>query len=81
QNKTSSNSETGKRYINHIEQNHDILLFVREYRIRDGYSSPYLFLGKAKHISHSGSKPINIVWELEKEMPPRFLEDNLSLAN
>lgn len=41
-----------------------ILLFVRENKNTDGISSSYCFLGPAKYVSHSGSKPINITWKL-----------------
>ena len=81
QNKTSDTSPTARRYIHHKKLKQDILLFVRDHRIRDGYASPFLFIGKANYVSHSGSRPMSIVWELENEMPARFLEENLNLAN
>ena len=81
QNKTSDISPTAQRYIHHKKLGQDILLFVRDHRKRDGYVSPFLFLGKANYVSHLGSRPVSIVWELEKEMPARFLEENLNLAN
>jgi superfamily II DNA or RNA helicase len=81
QNKTSDTSPTAYRYINHEKLGNDVLLFVREYRNRDGHASPFLFMGKAKYISHTGSRPVSFVWELEAPMPARFLEENLNLAN
>lgn len=81
QNKTSDTSRTAYRYIHHEELGNDVLLFVREYKTKDGHASPFLFMGKAKYISHSGSKPVSFVWELEAPMPARFLEENLNLAN
>ena len=81
QNKTSMTSPTAIRYINHKELDNEVLLFVREFRIKDGHASPFIFMGKAEHISHSGSKPVSFVWELEDPMPARFLEENLNLAN
>ena len=38
----------------------------------DGVSSSYCFLGPAKYVSHSGSKPINITWQLLYKMPARL---------
>lgn len=77
QNKTSDVSPTALRYINHRRTGNDVLLFVREYKKMDGYASPFIFLGKANYVSHSGSKPVGFIWELEEKMPPRFLEENL----
>ncbi|PKM58213.1 MAG: NgoFVII family restriction endonuclease [Firmicutes bacterium HGW-Firmicutes-3] len=81
QNKTSDTSPTAHRYIHHEELGNDVLLFVREYKTRDGHASPFLFMGKAKYVSHTGSRPVSFVWELETPMPARFLEENLNLAN
>jgi len=81
QNKISDTSPTAIRYINHKKLGNDVLLFVREYRTKDGHASPFLFMGKAQYVHHSGSKPVSFVWELEEKMPARFLEENLNLAN
>ncbi|WP_369693590.1 DUF3427 domain-containing protein [Lentibacillus sp. CBA3610] len=66
-------SKTAKRYINHRKNNHQIMLFVREYKKENGYTSPYIFLGTAEYVQHSGSKPMNFVWRLRREMPPMFV--------
>lgn len=31
----------------------------------DGRTPPDTFLGQATYVSHTGSKPMNIVWKLE----------------
>ena len=62
-------SRTSERYINHKKRNHQIALFVREYKKENGYAAPYVFLGTADHVSHSGSKPMSFVWRLKEEMP------------
>lgn len=69
QSTTSTESATGKRYLNGSST---ILLFVRENKNTDGISSSYCFLGPAKYVSHSGSKPINITWKLLYKMPARL---------
>lgn len=69
QSRTSVESETGQRYINHISRGSKIALFVREYKKQDGLSSPYVYLGEAEYVSHSGSMPISFVWKLKEEMP------------
>ncbi|AXF58018.1 DUF3427 domain-containing protein [Salicibibacter kimchii] len=73
QSTVTPSSKTAKRYINHRENNHHIMLFVREYKKLNGYTSPYIFLGTADYVQHSGSKPIDFVWRLRREMPPMFV--------
>jgi superfamily II DNA or RNA helicase len=69
QSRVAEGSKIAERYIHHRNRNHQIALFVREYKKENGYTSPFVFLGTADHISHSGSKPMSFVWELREEMP------------
>lgn len=66
---TSLASKTGQRYVNGTST---VLLFVRETKEDDFGTSPYLFLGPAKYVSHQGEKPIAITWRLEHTMPIDF---------
>ena len=70
QSTTSSSSPTGKRYINHEHMGNKILLFVREFKKVENKAEPYIFLGTARYVSHEGSRPMSILWELDHEMPP-----------
>ena len=72
QSRTSIESPTGQRYINHIKTNNNILLFVRENKSEDSVTSPYIYLGPADIVRYSGSKPINIVWKLRNKLPARI---------
>jgi superfamily II DNA or RNA helicase len=69
QSRVAEGSKTAGRYINHNKRNHQIALFVRDYKKENGYTSPFVFLGTAEHVSHSGSKPMSFVWRLKEEMP------------
>ena len=73
QNGTSENSKTGQRYRN---SKSNVVLFVREKK-----GLPYIYLGKGHIISHHGSKPMSIVWELEKSMPQWVLEKSSVIRN
>ncbi|MEO6487131.1 MAG: DUF3427 domain-containing protein [Thermoanaerobaculia bacterium] len=68
--RTSTDSPTGQRYVNHLARGSRVILFVRENR-RDerDVSAPYLCLGPARHVSHKSDRPMQIVWELERPMP------------
>ena len=69
QSKIAETSETAKRYITHRKSDHQIVLFVREYKKENGYTSPFVFLGTVDYVKSSGSKPVSFVWELREEMP------------
>ncbi|MEV7300013.1 DEAD/DEAH box helicase [Streptomyces clavifer] len=70
QNSTSETSATGIRYQTHAEKGTTVLLFVRRYKKTDiGGPQPWILLGPAKYVSHKGSKPMGITWDLEHQMP------------
>ncbi|WLD93801.1 DUF3427 domain-containing protein [Alkalihalobacillus sp. AL-G] len=73
QSSISPSSNTGQRYIHHRENNHQIALFIREYKKENGYTSPFIFLGTADYVKHTGEKPINFTWRLRREMPPMLV--------
>lgn len=74
QSTTSAESPTGQRYLHHRQQSYTPLLFVREHKtLPTGLAAPYSFLGPADYFSHTGSRPISIVWKLRHAMPARLL--------
>ncbi len=74
QNKTSPDTDAGKRYIHHIEEGSQVLLFVRETKNDEyGITEPFTFLGPVQYIRHEGSKPMSIIWKLDEPIPPRFI--------
>ncbi len=74
QSTTSADSRTGQRYIHHRQQGYTPLLFVREHKEQaGGLAAPYAFLGPAEYVSHSGSRPISIVWRMRHPIPIRLL--------
>ena len=73
QSTTREDSPTGRRYQEHAERDWRILLFVREKkRTATGVTMPYVFLGPVRYVEHEGEKPMRIIWELERAMPPGF---------
>ncbi len=81
QNATAPESPKGLSYINHGTQQKVILLFVREQNDDEfGFTMPYVFLGAADYIKSSGSKPMNIEWELKEPMPAYIWKESGKLA-
>jgi len=74
QNKTSDHTPTGKRYINHKSMGSKVLLFVREKKTDDLGAMPYTFLGTASYVSHTGNKPMNVIWHLDYPVPAKYLK-------
>jgi superfamily II DNA or RNA helicase len=70
QSTTSASSPVGERYIHHEERGSKVLLFVREFNKVGQITEPYIFLGTARYLSHEGSRPMSILWELDRPMPP-----------
>ncbi len=73
QSTTAADSPTGRRYIHHAERGSRVLLFVREFRQDALGTAPYTFLGQAAYVSHTGSRPMSILWRLEKPIPAKYL--------
>jgi len=73
QSTTSEDSPTGRRYREHQQHEHNILLCVREYKSVNNQASPYYFLGPAEYISHIGSKPMSIIWHLQHPLPASLM--------
>ncbi|MGW2742010.1 DUF3427 domain-containing protein [Streptomyces sp. NPDC001450] len=70
QNQTSETSPTGLRYQQHAAEGSHVLLFVRRYKSTDiGGAQPWMLLGPAEYVEHTGSKPMAITWKLRHEIP------------
>ncbi|ATG56239.1 helicase [Brachybacterium ginsengisoli] len=75
QSTTSANSATGRRYATHVAGGSSVVLFVRRAKTGDLGTEPYTCLGTAKFESATGSRPLQIVWKLDRAMPvDLFLE-------
>jgi superfamily II DNA or RNA helicase len=71
QSTTAERSPTGQRYINHREMGSSVHLFVRETKTADGTlgTPPYLYAGPMSYVSHTGERPMRILWRLEHALP------------
>jgi superfamily II DNA or RNA helicase/HKD family nuclease len=69
QSTTSVSSKTGQRYLTGSSR---VLLFAREKKSDEFGTAPYLFLGQARYVEHTGDRPIAITWQLDHAMPTDF---------
>lgn len=38
-----------------------------------GKAAPYSFIGLADYVSHTDSKPMNIIWKMKEPIPAKYL--------
>ena len=80
QSTTSDTSKTGQRYIHHQEKASKILLCVRDGKKDDwGNTASYSVLGFVNYLQHTGSRPMNITWKLEREIPAKYSKQTKKL--
>lgn len=77
QSTTSVTSPTGQRYLTGSST---VLLFVRHEQKDEFGTSPYMFLGPATYVSHTGDRPIAITWRLKHPMPTDLFSLATALA-
>ncbi|MGE0791257.1 MAG: DUF3427 domain-containing protein [Sandaracinaceae bacterium] len=77
QGNTRADSETGRRYREHVARGSRVLLFVRKSKKaqRGGVTPPYLFLGPVRYESHRSERPMQIVWRLERAAPAEWVQE------
>lgn len=74
QSTTGEDSPTGQRYVLQKQNGTQFLLFVRPRR-----GDPFIFLGPLHYVSHTGTRPMSIYWDLAHPMPAWFFEICASL--
>jgi superfamily II DNA or RNA helicase/HKD family nuclease len=71
QNASTPERGAGERYVHHRERGSSVHLFFRETKEADGDlgAPPYLYAGPATYVSHTGERPMRIIWKLGHELP------------
>jgi superfamily II DNA or RNA helicase len=72
QNKTTQSSERGQNLIYNKQKGYNLHLFVRKYKVIDGKTEPYIYIGEGNTVEFEGEKPITMKIELENEVPARL---------
>jgi hypothetical protein len=80
QSTTSAGSPTGLRYIEHQKRGYIVLLFGREQKRRNSLAQPFYFLGPARYVGHTGSRPMSITWRLDYPLPARLVRSMARLV-
>ena len=80
QNSLREDSPTARRYIEHRQRGTNVLMFARESKHGPTGTHPYLFMGLAEYVSHSGQRPVSFTWRLERALPAAFFRSSQLLA-
>jgi hypothetical protein len=64
QNQTGANDNRGRSIVQHQALGIAIHLFVRSTRLASGKAAPFQYCGPARYISHSGSKPMSVIFDV-----------------
>lgn len=65
QNSTSPAVKRGREIIRHAELGISIHLFVRESKLAGAKGAPFVYYGKVRYLSHTGTKPMSVTLALE----------------
>ena len=65
QNSTSPTSKRGREIIDQFKLGTNIHLFIRESKLSGGKGAPFIYYGTVQYKSHTGSSPMNVIFELE----------------
>ncbi|SDT23379.1 DUF3427 domain-containing protein [Pseudomonas oryzae] len=65
QNQTAPDNKRGKEIIHHAALGIDLHLFVRDNKLENGKAAPFRYYGKVNYQSHSGSKPMSVVFAVQ----------------
>ena len=81
QNRARPDRGRGLEYIQHQNIGKRLFLFVRE-QIKDEYGRTMGFVnfGEVEYVSHTGSQPMSITWQLNMPMPNFMWQQTEKLA-
>lgn len=81
QNSSRPDRGKGKEYIEHKNIGKRLFLFVREQtKDEHGRTMGFVNFGEVDYVSHSGSRPMNITWQLNEPMPNFMWQQAAKLA-
>lgn len=68
-NNTSQNTDRGQNIVDNKRRGIALHLFVRKYKVIDGQSEPYIYIGTGDTVQYEGERPITVKIKLHNEIP------------
>lgn len=75
QNKTKQDSNIGKNIINNKERNINLHMFVRKFKMIDGLSQPFIYLGLVDTYQYENNAPIRFKFKFQQPIPSKLLQE------
>lgn len=75
QNKTKQDSNIGKNIINNKERNINLHMFVRKFKMIDGLSQPFIYLGLVDTYQYEKNAPIRFKFKFQQPIPSKLLQE------
>jgi hypothetical protein len=69
QNSVASDSATASRYVNHLINDHELVLCIRQNPEGALGTAPFQLIGSTELQSHAGSKPLQLTLMVKRELP------------
>lgn len=70
QSTTRAASKIGQRYIHHVANGTNVVLFIRlAKQTQSGSTMPYFCAGTARYVEHQSERPMQIIWKLDRPLP------------
>ena len=67
---TATGSETGQRYVHHINRGVSVVLFIRQSKNEGSWRTmPYFNAGTATYVDHRNERPMQVTWRLNQPLP------------
>jgi superfamily II DNA or RNA helicase/HKD family nuclease len=78
--KTGLDTSQGINITNHVSYNIDLHLFVRKFKVMDGESQDFIYIGKGVVDSYEGTKPILFTMNLKNKVPADIYNEFVTVA-
>jgi len=75
QNKTRQDSNIGMNLINNKERKINLHMFVRKFKMIDGLSQPFIYLGLVDTYQYENNAPIRFKFKFQKPIPSKLLQE------
>lgn len=73
---TTERGSKGQAIIHHERNGEEVHLFVRRHPLEGGKAAPFIYCGRLLYKSHTGEKPMNVIWRMETPAPSELLPEN-----
>jgi len=75
QNKTRQDSNIGRNIISNKERKINLHMFVRKFKMIDGLSQPFIYLGLVNTYHYENNAPIRVIFKFQQPISSKLLQE------